>query len=263
MARIRSIKPEFFDSPGTTMASPFARLLYIAMWCWADDWGIGDANPRRLLGFAFPEDDASEVEPRNFRHLAAEVADCYGVKWYEIDGREYYAIPSWEEHQRTEKRAKRRFPGPDQAQRMLHSETSEVPSPNLGTSVVGRGKGEQGKGEKGGGGVGNSTTERDVAATLDAAGLPPWEHDDFLQALKDGGIRKTSGYVMSAHRDGTLVARVKEWQDERDRAARAPRVIAPNVTKTKRGPDGAPVTELCAHEFEVGRCPECRAEEAS
>lgn len=149
MARIRSVKPEFFDSPGTTKASPLARLLYIAMWCWADDWGIGDANPRRLLGFAFPEDDFPEVEPRNFRHLAAEVADCYGVKWYEIDGREYYAIPSWEEHQRTEKRAKRRFPGPDQAERVLYAATSEVPSLNLGSSVVGtgeRGTGEQGKG---------------------------------------------------------------------------------------------------------------------
>src|SRR5690349_17443575 len=147
--RIRSIKPEFFDSPGTTKASPYARLLYIAMWCWADDWGIGDANPRRLLGFAFPEDDASEVQPRNFRHLAAEVSDCYGVRWYHVAGRDYYAVPSWEDHQRTEKRAKKRFPGPDQAEHELFGETAEVPSLDRGSSVVGKGKGEQGNRGKG------------------------------------------------------------------------------------------------------------------
>lgn len=149
MARIRSIKPEFFDSPSTAKASPYARLLYIAMWCWADDWGIGDANPRRLLSFAFPSDGTSEVEPRNFRRLASEVAETYGVQWYEHDGREYYAIPSWEEHQRTEKKAKRRNPGPDQAERFLYSEVSEVPTPSVGGSDVGKGKGERGKGNRG------------------------------------------------------------------------------------------------------------------
>ena len=148
MARIRSIKPEFFDSPGTAKASPWARLLYIAMWCWADDWGVGDANPRRLLGFAFPDDEASEVEPRNFRHLAAEVADCYGVVWFHSDGRDYYEIPTWEEHQRTEKRAKRRNPTAYQAERILYSKTSELPTHNLGKSADGTGEqGNRGTGD--------------------------------------------------------------------------------------------------------------------
>lgn len=140
MARIRTIKPEFWDSPDTSKASPYARLLYIAMWNWADDWGIGDANPRRLLGFAFPSDDASEVQPRNFRGIAEELHRVYGVQWYEAGGREYYAIPSWEDHQRTEKRAKRRSPTPDQAERVLYAETAEVPTLNRGSSGVGTGE---------------------------------------------------------------------------------------------------------------------------
>lgn len=149
MARIRSVKPEFWDSPSTAQASLRARLFYIAMWNWADDWGVGDANPRRLLGFAFPNDESSEVEPRNFRRLATEVAECYGVTWYEVDGRAYYAIPSWEEHQRTEKKARRAFPTPDQAERILYAEASEVPTPSSGNRQDGAGEqGSRGAGEK-------------------------------------------------------------------------------------------------------------------
>lgn len=264
MARIRSIKPEFFDSPGTTKASPLARLLYIAMWCWADDWGIGDANPRRLLGFAFPEDEFPEVEPRNFRRLAAEVADCYGVRWYELDGREYYAIPSWEEHQRTEKRAKRRFPGPDQAERELYAETSEDPPLNRGSSVVGRGKGEQGKGERGSGG-GLRTQLQSVPEMLEDTGLPPSEHNTFLQSLRDHDIKRPPGYVMKAYHDGTLKARIDEWRDEVEREAKAPRVIQANIAKAPRDDSGRAVyePELCEHGGAKGACPMCKRGEAS
>lgn len=148
MARIRTIKPEFWDSPGTARASLRARLFFIAMWNYADDWGIGDGHPLRLLSFAFPNDESSDVEPRNFRLLASEVAECFDVEWYEVDGRAFYSIPSWEEHQRTEKKAKRRNPAPDQADSWLYVSASENPTLNRGLASDGRGKGEVGKGKK-------------------------------------------------------------------------------------------------------------------
>ena len=147
MARIRTIKPEFWDSPGTGRASLRARLFFIAMWNYADDWGVGDGHPLRLLSFAFPNDESSEVEPRNFRRLASEVAECFDVQWYEVDGRAFYAIPSWELHQRTEKKAKRRNPGPDQAVSFLYGSASENPPHNRGLATDGKGKGERGNGK--------------------------------------------------------------------------------------------------------------------
>lgn len=147
MARIRTIKPEFWDSPGTARASLRARLFFIAMWNYADDWGIGDGHPMRLLSFAFPNDESSDVEPRNFRRLASEVAECFDVQWYEVDGRPYYAIPSWEDHQRTEKKAKRKNPPPDQANSWLYDAAAENPPHNSGLAADGRGKGEVGKGK--------------------------------------------------------------------------------------------------------------------
>ena len=39
MARIRTVKPEFFTSEDIVSRSPMARLLYIALWCEADKEG--------------------------------------------------------------------------------------------------------------------------------------------------------------------------------------------------------------------------------
>src|SRR5699024_1034917 len=117
MARIRTIKPEFWDSPSTAKASPWARLLFIAMWNWADDHGRGTANLKELEGFAFPNDDQFTDCSGNtvhFHRIVAEVSECFGVVFYEVEGRPFYTIPTWDEHQRNERRARAsKYPGPD------------------------------------------------------------------------------------------------------------------------------------------------------
>lgn len=155
MARIRTVKPEFWDSPSTARASAVARLAFIGMWNWADDFGRGTANPKELEGFIFPHDDLHELsggKSRNFRDVMAEVSDCYGVIFYVVNGRPYYAIPSWDKHQRNERSAKAKHPGPDEADEPLTSantvrigssaapsrKSSELPIPS------GAGTGEQG-----------------------------------------------------------------------------------------------------------------------
>lgn len=117
MARIRTIKPEFWDSPDTARASAVARLLYIAMWNWADDAGRGVANLKELEGFAFPNDDVRELSggtSENFRHVLAEVRDSFEVVFYKVRGRPYYEIPSWRKHQRNERTAKGKHPSADE-----------------------------------------------------------------------------------------------------------------------------------------------------
>ena len=126
MARIRTIKPEFWDSPGTASASHIARLFFIAMWNWADDWGVGLATPKALIGFAFPNDE--EITTADFPYLAKEVADNFDVVFYTVDGRRYYSIPSWDIHQRTERKAKRLNPGPDRAESLINTTKSDLPT---------------------------------------------------------------------------------------------------------------------------------------
>lgn len=112
MARIRAIKPEFFTSPDIAALSFPARQLFQAMWCWADDFGIGETNLNGLLGFAFHDDDGFTRD--DLRGFCAEIAAQNGATFYTVRGRHYYAIVSWEKHQKLESRASRRkYPTPD------------------------------------------------------------------------------------------------------------------------------------------------------
>jgi hypothetical protein len=106
MPRIRTVKPDFFRSPDTAAVDFPCRLFYMALWCWADDFGIGETNINGLLGFAFPDDDGFSAQ--DVRRFCADVAQHYQVDFYTVRGRHYYAIPSWEKHQKLERRQDRR-----------------------------------------------------------------------------------------------------------------------------------------------------------
>ncbi|MGG7510875.1 hypothetical protein [Plantibacter sp. YIM 135249] len=169
MARIRTIKPEFWDSPGTAAASLRGRLFFIALWNWADDWGVGTGNPKQLIGFAFPNDD--DVTAADFPRLRTEVADCYGVVWYDVDSRPYYAIPSWDQHQKNERRANRRNPTPDQG---IIADTE-----TRGSSVHERGTSAPGTEEQGNRGTGeqrNRGTDTPAPSALTNAFETAWPH---------------------------------------------------------------------------------------
>ena len=144
MPRIRTVKPEFWDSPDTAKAGPWARLLFIALWNWADDYGRGTANMKELEGFAFPNDDEFTDRSGNtvqFRELVAEVSECFGVLFYTVDGRPFYAIPSWEQHQRNERRAKQsKYPSPQVRDGVAEIPCNDAELPNSS----GPGTGEEG-----------------------------------------------------------------------------------------------------------------------
>jgi hypothetical protein len=154
MPRIRSIKPDFWDSPDTAAADLRTRLLYIAMWNWADDYGIGDATPVRLIGFAFPNDP---IPAADYPRLLADVSDAFGIVFFEHLGRRYYVIPAWDEHQRTEKKAKPKEGLLEAAESAIaagHSHEPEPPrnvadspTPSEESSVPGSRKWEVGKGK--------------------------------------------------------------------------------------------------------------------
>lgn len=157
MPRIRTIKPEFWSSPSIKGMDPWARLLFIAMWNWADDYGRGRANVRELASFAFPwDDDPVAPDTKEIPRLLTEISSRCGVVFYEVSGRRYYAIPTWDEHQRTERRAVSRLPAPDQQKqggKEMPTIATELPPHSEGSTVLGsrnRGTGEQGNPPSGG-----------------------------------------------------------------------------------------------------------------
>lgn len=182
MPRIRSLKPEFWDSPSTARASLAARLLFLAMWNWADDSGRGTAGMKELEAFAFPNDDirqyarniAGNSAPtagtspelyRSFAELCGDVAEAYGVVFYRVKSRPYYVIPSFKTHQSKDFRATSKYPLESEGEifdvtsgNTIHNPTApgtsapsagnSAPTPGNSALVIGE-QGKRGTGEEG------------------------------------------------------------------------------------------------------------------
>lgn len=121
MARIRTIKPEFFTSEDICGLTPLARLLYIATWCEADkqgrlEWKLGTFKLRY-----FPADQC------DMSALAAELVSKGLVVLYG-DGLAF--IPKFQDHQHINPReSESKLPVPDASARVAtrqHASKSEI-----------------------------------------------------------------------------------------------------------------------------------------
>lgn len=134
MARIRSIKPEFFTSEDIVSLTPLARLFYVSLWCEADREGRLSWNARTLKFRYFPADDCSIEE------LSEELIELELIALYEVDGKIYCVIPGFKRHQViNNKEAESTLPEPPE---------SRVKDASLRVLGEGRkeGKGREGKG---------------------------------------------------------------------------------------------------------------------
>jgi hypothetical protein len=91
MARIRTIKPEFFTSAQIAECSPSARLLFVGLWCFCDDGGVHPANVKQLGMEVFPGDRLSEGKLTGMVNelLAAGLIvpfDAQGKTWWKVTG---------------------------------------------------------------------------------------------------------------------------------------------------------------------------------
>jgi len=97
MARIRSIKPEFFTSETIANLAIEARLLFIGLWTIADDQGALLDSPRQILGNVFPRDETIAEE-----HVAEwlnEIADEKLIIRAHVNNRHVIVVRCWFEHQ--------------------------------------------------------------------------------------------------------------------------------------------------------------------
>lgn len=132
MARIRTIKPEFWTSAQLLECSTNARLLFIGLWNFSDDSGRHPDNAKQVKAEIFPADDFSLKE---IQGMLDELSKNDLIRRYTVDSKGFFTITGWH-HQRIDKPQPAKYPGPDQAD----SES------DLGTFPPDR-KGEEGKGE--------------------------------------------------------------------------------------------------------------------
>lgn len=97
MARIRSIKPEFWTSEQVMSLSRDARLLFIGMWTFCDDNGIHPASALSIKAEVLPGD---EINADQVTALIDEMIEQGLVEEYEITGRTFWRVTGWRAHQR-------------------------------------------------------------------------------------------------------------------------------------------------------------------
>ncbi|MBR0568380.1 hypothetical protein J5J83_19840 [Azoarcus sp. L1K30] len=108
MARIRSIKPEFWTAEQVMELSRDARLLFVGLWNFCDDAGIHPAKEKTLKAEVFPSDDLIAAD---IRRLIDECISQGLVLEYEIDGERYWQVTGWH-HQKIDQPTFK-YPTPD------------------------------------------------------------------------------------------------------------------------------------------------------
>lgn len=122
MARIRTVKPEFFTSEQVADCSTTARLLFVGLWVFADDAGRHVASTKRAKMEIFPGDDFTQDDVAD---LIGELVDAGLIFQYEADGGQYWQITGWK-HQKIEKPTVR-YPAPPDPKFDDHSATDRRP----------------------------------------------------------------------------------------------------------------------------------------
>jgi len=126
MARIRSIKPEFFTSLTIADLPLSARLTFIGLWTYVDDNGVGPADPRLIRAAIWPLEEAPDILQRTREDLRS-LQEARLITLYEASGRPLVYVNSWDEHQKVSHPRKPRFATPHDLPHVSDQDTSDAP----------------------------------------------------------------------------------------------------------------------------------------
>lgn len=105
MARIRTIKPEFWTDSLLVQMPHLTRLLYVALWNVADDHGFVRDEPDRLAMEVMPRENPEDIDA----HLQLLFAAGRLELFVDDDGYSYYRVTKWEDHQKVDHPSKSRI----------------------------------------------------------------------------------------------------------------------------------------------------------
>lgn len=199
MARIRTVKPEFWTDEKIVECSLASRLLFIGLFNFADDKGCMERSPKRIKMQVFPA-DTIECEP-----LIMELITHGLLTEYSVNGNQYLYIPGFLKHQKINRPSKSAIPLPPEFSESNpgsneESLTTQVVLSEDSVSTHGAlTDGKEGKGREG-----NKNNERDHAEENSSCGqlsspfsapigkfpvLPDWRPGaDFVRQAFQWGI---------------------------------------------------------------------------
>lgn len=159
MARIRSIKPEFWKSEAIASMPLRTRLTFIGLWTYVDDNGVGLDNFKLVAAELYPLEEDPRDTLASVREDLARLADEGRIYRYTVGGKAYLEIVNWDEHQKIDRPAKPRYPAschpdavvlgcentdPRETVAKVSRECRETPS--TGSGIRDQGTGDQGTG---------------------------------------------------------------------------------------------------------------------
>lgn len=133
MARIRTVKPEFWSSEQVMECSPMARLMFIGLWNFCDDAGNHVASAKTIKAEIFPGDDISSTD---VQRMLDELSSNSLIAFYTNDSKAYLHVTGWKKHQKIDKPTYK------------HPRFSDDARRGLGESSPPEGKGMEGNGEE-------------------------------------------------------------------------------------------------------------------
>lgn len=125
MARIRTIKPEFFTSLTVASLPIEVRLTFIGLWTHVDDEGRCVDDARLIRAAVWPLDERT---PADIECDLKVLTESSLITRYTVSGRSYLAVNGWSEHQRINRPTRSRLPAPSEADRADSSRGKSVPA---------------------------------------------------------------------------------------------------------------------------------------
>ena len=145
--RIRSIKPEFWRSDDIDALPLEDRLLFIGLWSYVDDGGIGIDKESSIIADLFAGDLSRNPHETSVRvHEGLDRLHRAGlITRYRVSGKRYLYVTAWSEHQKINRPSPTTRPRPtsDNAEITEPSEQTHEPSVSPHEEIP-FGAGEQG-----------------------------------------------------------------------------------------------------------------------
>lgn len=150
--RIRSIRPEFWSSEDIASLSWEHRLIYIGLWSYVDDNGVGRDNAKLIAADLFPLEDVPPV--MSIHGALSEYSKRGMITRYTVDGKPYLHVSEFLTHQKINRPSDGRYPLPTSPNAVIHGALTEG-------SVRAQPEMPLGEGEKGRRGEGETATRDD------------------------------------------------------------------------------------------------------
>ena len=111
--RIRSIKPEFWRSADTADLDMFTRLLFIGLWNYVDDNGVGEDDVHLIRSDLFPRDRNVDELSAQIRGSLSELSRRGQITRFRHlkTGRDYFHVAAWH-HQKINRPTESKKPLP-------------------------------------------------------------------------------------------------------------------------------------------------------